>query len=128
MPAALAAALVAVAPALGVTLIGSVTLASVLSYGIFFGGAFLLSKLLAPKQSAQSAQPPSAAPAQIPIRQPLPGRLRSYGVVKVAGAVAFEQVDNGISRAVNGQAASKSLWVVQLFGQGEVDSILEHWL
>lgn len=101
MPVFVAAALVAIAPALGVTLftVGAVaiTAASILAYGIVtvgtIFGSYELNRLLnKPKSQTQS---PSAVTVAIPIRQALPPRLRSYGRVKIAGTIGFEETDNG---------------------------------
>jgi hypothetical protein len=111
MPEAIAAALIYVVPALGATIFGTVTLASVITYSALLLGSVFLARALQPNQQ------PSAVQNQFPVRQALPPRLRSYGRCKVAGTLGFMQIDGGAN-----------LWVVQLLGSGQIDAIEEHWL
>lgn len=127
------AILTEVAPELvggGIALLGvgaaTVSYASIVGYTAVaaagYGLSFAASRLLT--QGGQSAQSPQKS--QINIKQPLPDRFRSYGTAKVGGPIAFERVDYG------GQGKDANLanacYIVLLQGQGQIDSILEHWL
>jgi hypothetical protein len=94
----------------------AVSYAAVIAYGAITAAGIAAAEVSRALQPGAS-KPGATYPAQIPIRQPTPPRLRSYGRVKVAGAIAFEEVDN-----------TKALWIQYLIGQGEIDYIEEFWL
>lgn len=93
MPAAIAAALIAIAPELGATLftIGgtAITAASALSYaivtGVTLGAQFGLNRLTSKK--GQKSDP---SITQFIIKQPSPARTRAYGRCKLGGALFIE--------------------------------------
>lgn len=131
MPEAIAAALVyvapelgaAIAPGLGITTtyagaLGSTIFGVGLSVGLSYVGG-----LLAPKPGTSSSNG-----NQIVIRQALPHRKRSYGKIKIGGAIGFEEVDGGGVTLRGGATVESNLWIQQLTGQGEIDLVAEHWL
>ena len=133
-PEAVAAALIYALPTLGTAIVPGVaalagfTYASVLSYTILAAGSLGLSyaanRLAGQAAVGQSAQSPQKS--QINIKQALPERFRSYGIVKIGGPIAFERIDSG------GQGTDANLagacYIVLLQGQGPIDSVREHWL
>ena len=59
---------------------------------------------------------PKPSDGQVATRQPIPPRRRSYGRVKVGGAIIFSEVHDG------------KLYEVVAINQGEIDAIEEHWI
>lgn len=112
---------------LGTVAFGTTTYATLLGGAVLTAGTIGVSQvvgaLLAPKLGS-SAQ--TAAANQITIRQSLPTRKRSYGQIKIAGAVGFEEVDGGV--VFDTVTYAQNFWLQQLTGQGEIDAVTEHWL
>jgi hypothetical protein len=95
--------------AVGVGALGALGSAAIqigLSIGLSYLGALLTPKPQAPKPSDVKSN----------IREPTQPRFRSYGLVRVGGAVAF------IGKRGN------RLFKVICTGQGRINAVLEHWV
>lgn len=116
----------------GTAIIGSITLAQVVGYTAITAGSLALSyaanRLFAPSAPALGQSAQSGISNQITIRQGLVSRRRSYGRVKIAGAIAFEEVDGGAVQVAALGFGTRNLWIQQLQGQGEIDAVEEHWI
>jgi hypothetical protein len=129
MPEAIGAALIAVVPELGAAVFGSVTLGSILGYGVTtvgvlaaeYGVGYLAKSLAGTPGATAAGSAVLAADGQVNVRQAIMARRRSYGRVLVGGVVAYEN-----AKLIS--SPSRGLWVWLLQGQGEIDAIEQHWL
>ncbi|MBD3847113.1 hypothetical protein IED13_15495 [Bosea sp. SSUT16] len=111
MPAVLIPVITAAGITGGITIgATTITYASIIAYAVTtaatIGASLLLSQ---PKKQ-------KGDPQQVTVKQALPPRIRSYGRVKVAGAVGFFEASLG------------SLYQLVIHGEGEWDAIEEWWL
>lgn len=118
MPPAIAAALVALVPALGGTIAFGVSAATVIAYGAVTGLSIGLSYGLN-KLTAKKAGKPDPQISQFTIKQPLPVRSRAYGRNKLGGALFFEH-------AIPVTGAELIMGIIHC--EGPVDEIENFWL
>lgn len=97
----------------GITIGAStITYASLIAYGLTAAGALGASFLLSGRQREQKG-----ASQQVTVKQALPPRTRSYGRVKLAGAIGFLET-----------GGPGALYRLVVHGEGEWDAIEEWWL
>lgn len=106
-----------------------------IAVGLSYGVGLLTKKPQAGQQSL-GAQPPQSA--QVTSRQSLPARTRSYGTVCRGGSISFEEVNRntgtpvvivpGFSPITAAVPGTTDLYVEMLQGQGEIDSVIDHFL
>lgn len=111
MPAVLIPVITAAGVTGGITIgATTITYASIIAYAVTTAATIGASLLLnQPKKQ-------KGDPQQITVKQALPPRIRSYGRVKVAGALGFFEASLG------------SLYQLVIHGEGEWDAIEEWWL
>lgn len=110
MPPLLIGAITAAGVTGGIT-IGTVTVgyASIIAYAVTTA-ATLGASLLLSQQKKQKSDP-----QQIAVKQALPPRIRSYGRVKIAGAIGFLEAANGV------------LFQLIIHGEGPWDGVEQWW-
>lgn len=102
----------------------SITLASVLGYGLFAAGSIGL-QYAVNSLTAKPGQAVSSDVAGQTIKQATPSRWRSYGEVKIGGKFAFVEKGGPVPSVI---AQTPNLWNIVLQGQGEIASVQEHWI
>lgn len=107
MPAVLVPAIISAAASVGVTL--GTTTATIVAYAITTA-ATLGATLLLGQPKKQKGDP-----QQVTVKQALPPRVRSYGRVKLAGAIGFMETKTGV------------LFQLVIHGEGEWDAFEQWW-
>jgi hypothetical protein len=128
---AFAADAAAAAAIAGTAAIGTITYGAIIGQVAITGASLALSyganKLLS--SGAHSTVNPAIG--HLNIKQAVPPRTRSYGKVKRGGAVSFEEKDSGADSGPVGHGSgggTNDLYIELLQGQGEIYSVVEHWL